>query len=45
MSFAGIVIVALALTDKGELVADPDVELIGIPEVNADKALDARDRL
>jgi ribonuclease J len=37
LSFAGIVIVALAVSDKGALVADPDVELIGIPEVNADK--------
>ena len=41
---------ALALTDKGELLADPEVELIGIPEVNADKqsmheiAYDAVDR-
>jgi len=31
------VIVALAMNDKGALLADPDVELIGIPEVNADK--------
>jgi ribonuclease J len=37
LSFAGIVIVAMAMSDKGVLVADPDVELIGIPEVNADK--------
>jgi len=37
LSFAGIVIVAMALSDKGQLLADPDVELIGIPEVNADK--------
>ena len=29
--------VAMAVSDKGELLADPDVELIGIPEVNADK--------
>ena len=28
--------VALALTEQGELAADPDVELTGIPEVNAD---------
>ena len=27
----------MALSDKGQLIADPDVELIGIPEVNADK--------
>src|SRR5436305_2051477 len=37
LSFSGIVVVALALSDKGQLLADPDVELIGIPEVNADK--------
>src|SRR5882672_8152238 len=29
LSFAGIVIVAMALSDKGGLLADPDVELIG----------------
>jgi ribonuclease J len=37
LSFSGIVVVALALSDKGALLANPDVELIGIPEVNADK--------
>jgi len=37
LSFSGIVVVAMALSDKGALLADPDVELIGIPEVNADK--------
>ena len=37
LSFSGIAIVAMALSDKGQLLADPDVELIGIPEVNADK--------
>jgi ribonuclease J len=37
LSFAGIAIVALALSDKGALLADPDVELIGIPEFTADK--------
>ena len=31
LGFAGIVSVALALNDTGELVADPEVELIGIP--------------
>ena len=35
LSFAGIVSVALALSDKGELVADPEIELIGIPETDA----------
>ena len=29
---------ALVLSEKGELLADPDVELIGIPEETADKA-------
>ncbi|TMJ04478.1 MAG: ribonuclease J [Alphaproteobacteria bacterium] len=37
LSFSGIVVVALALSDKGALLADPDVELIGIPEANADR--------
>jgi ribonuclease J len=37
LSFSGIAIVAMVLSDKGQLLADPDVELIGIPEVNADK--------
>ena len=36
LSFAGIVSVALALTRKGELAADPEVDLIGIPERTAD---------
>ena len=38
LSFSGIAIVALVLSDKGALLADPDVELIGIPEHTADKA-------
>jgi len=38
LSFAGIAIVALVLSDKGALLADPDVELIGIPEFTADRA-------
>ena len=37
LSFAGIVVVAIAVNDKGALLADPEVELVGIPEVNADK--------
>jgi ribonuclease J len=36
LGFNGIVTVALALTEKDELAADPEVELIGIPEINAD---------
>ncbi len=35
LSFAGIVTVALAWSEKGALVADPEVELFGIPEVDA----------
>jgi ribonuclease J len=34
LSFAGVVSVALALSDKGSLVADPEIELIGIPETD-----------
>jgi ribonuclease J len=37
LSFGGIIIVAMAIDEKGTLRADPEVELIGIPEVNADK--------
>ena len=36
LSFAGCVSVALALDDKGELVADPELDLIGIPERDRD---------
>jgi ribonuclease J len=36
LSFAGIVTVSLALTEKGQLAADPVVDLIGIPEKTAD---------
>jgi ribonuclease J len=36
LSFAGIVSVALAVTDKGLLAADPEVDLTGIPELDAD---------
>ena len=35
MSFGGFVSVALAVTRKAELAADPEVELIGIPETTA----------
>ncbi len=38
LSFAGCVSVALALTDKG-LLADPELDLIGIPERDRDGAL------
>jgi ribonuclease J len=35
LSFAGVVTVALALSEKGVLAADPEVELIGLPETDA----------
>ena len=34
MAFAGCVFVAIAVTEKGELVEDPEVDLVGIPEKN-----------
>jgi len=36
LSFVGMVTVALAVTEKGVLAADPEVELIGIPEKGRD---------
>jgi ribonuclease J len=36
LGFVGIVSVALAIDDKGVLAADPSVELIGIPEADAE---------
>ncbi len=36
LGFVGVVAVALALDDKGMLAADPHIELIGIPEVDAE---------
>jgi ribonuclease J len=38
LSFAGIVSVALALDEKGVLVADPEIELVGVPEADASGA-------
>ena len=38
LSFAGVVSVALALNDKGVLAADPELDLIGIPERDRDGA-------
>ncbi len=35
LSFAGVVSVALALSEKGVLAANPEVELIGLPETDA----------
>ena len=39
LSFAGSVSVAIAITDKGQLAADPEIDLIGIPERDRDGAL------
>jgi ribonuclease J len=35
LSFAGVVSVALALSERGTLAADPEIELIGIPKTDA----------
>jgi ribonuclease J len=37
LSFSGVVVVSLVLGDRGELLADPQVDLMGIPETNADR--------
>jgi ribonuclease J len=42
LGFSGVVSVALALTDRGQLVGDPEIELTGIPEVDRDGNLMAR---
>jgi ribonuclease J len=39
LSFAGSVSVAIAITDKGVLAADPEIDLIGIPERDRDGGL------
>jgi ribonuclease J len=36
LAFAGCAFVAVALTEKGDLADDPEVDLIGIPEKNGD---------
>jgi ribonuclease J len=36
LSFTGMISVAIAVNDKGQLLADPEVELIGIPDKTAD---------
>jgi ribonuclease J len=38
MAFSGMVMVSIAIDNKGQLVADPEVELQGIPELTADGA-------
>jgi ribonuclease J len=42
LGFAGIVSVAVAMSEKGELLGDPEIELTGIPEKGADGSLIAR---
>jgi ribonuclease J len=43
MSFAGAVFVALAITEKGELADDPQVDMLGVPEKDVDgKLIDDR---
>jgi ribonuclease J len=32
LSFGGVAFVAMAMNDKGQLVSDPEIELVGIPE-------------
>ncbi len=36
LGFSGVISVALALSEKGDLLADPDLHLMGIPEKAAD---------
>ena len=42
LGFAGIVSVALAMTERGELVGDPEVELTGIPDERRRRQADRR---
>jgi ribonuclease J len=42
LGFAGIVSVALAVSERGEVVGDPEIELTGIPEVDRDGNLIGR---
>jgi ribonuclease J len=37
LSYSGIVTIALVLNDKGALLSNPEVELVGIPEHTADR--------
>jgi ribonuclease J len=39
LSFAGAVSIAIAITERGELAADPEMDLIGIPERDREGAL------
>ncbi len=42
LGFVGIVSVALAMTERGEIVGDLELEMTGIPETDADGNLIAR---
>ena len=42
LSFAGIVSVAIVLSDSGDVLEDPTVALLGIPEADAEGAASAR---
>ena len=35
LAFAGVITIALAVSDKGVLMTDPEIELIGIPDADA----------
>jgi ribonuclease J len=39
LGFAGIVSVALAISDRGDLAADPEIELTGLPDIDAEGRL------
>jgi ribonuclease J len=43
LAFAGCAFVAIAVTDKGELADDPEVDLVGIPEKNKEGVVIADD--
>ena len=36
MAFSGLVMVSLAMDEKGQLLTDPEIDLLGIPETTAD---------
>jgi ribonuclease J len=42
LGFSGIVSLALAISDRGEVIGDLDIELTGIPEKDSDGNLIAR---
>jgi ribonuclease J len=42
LSFSGIVSIAMAITERGELVGEPEIETTGIPDKDADGNLIAQ---